>query len=199
MGHKWNTIISIIAAITSIAAMIVSLCRIEPVTTEWLGILVGILALLTSILLGWQLFSIINLRGMETKLKNLEENSRKGDSEAIGKAYDGIATLYITSIPDNSKTNEEIISNHLYGYLLFTALAMTTQSEAGNYEYCESTIGHILKMDTSALIINKGQQGNIFDIAVKISSQGKISNFPEYLKWIAKLDSGNFAIPPQIK
>ena len=32
-----------------------SLCRIEPVTTEWLGILVGTLALITSVLLGWQL------------------------------------------------------------------------------------------------------------------------------------------------
>lgn len=187
MNNRWNTIISAMAAALGIAALTVSFCRIEPVTTEWLGILVGILALLTSVLLGWQLFSIINLRSMETKLKSLEEASRKGDSEAIGKAYDGIATLYITSLPDESKTPDEIISNHLYGYILFTALAMATQSYAGNYGYCESTIGHLLKMDISRLEINEGQRNNIFEIAVKISSQGKISNYTDYLKWLASL------------
>lgn len=187
MNNRWNTIISAMAAVLSITALTVSFCRIEPVTTEWLGILVGILALLTSVLLGWQLFSIINLRTMETKLKSLEEASRKGDSQAIGKAYDGIATLYITSLPDESLSREEIISNHLYGYILFTALAMATQCEAGNYGYCESIIGHLLKMDTSRLGISGGQRNNIFEIAVKIPSQGKVSNFPDYLRWIAGL------------
>lgn len=174
-------------AVISVTALIISICRIEPVTAEWLGILIGILGLLTSVLLGWQVFSIINLRGMEGKLKSLEETSRKGDSEAIGKAYDGIATLYITSLPDESKTQEEIVSNHLYGYLLFTALAMAMQSEAGNYDYCEATIGHLLKLNRDKLNINEHQRDNIFEIAVKISSHGNVKNYPDYLRWIATL------------
>lgn len=187
MKNIWNTALSVAAAVMGAAALVISLCRIEPVTTEWLGILVGTLALITSVLLGWQLFSIINLRTMESKLKSLEEASRKGDSASIGKAYDGIATLYITSLPDSSKTQQEVISSHLYGYLLFTALAMAMQSEAGNFEYCESTIGHLLKMDITNLELNEGQRNNIFGIAVRISSQNKISNFPEYIKWVAAL------------
>ncbi len=184
---KWPNIISIAAMIASITALVVSLCRIEPVTAEWLGILIGILGMLTSVLLGWQVFSIINLRSMESKLKSIEETSRRGDSASIGKAYDGIATLYITSIPDKNKSNEEVISDHIYGYLLFTALAMVTQSDAGNYEYCESTIGHILKTDTGSLLINDKQRDNLFDIASKISGRGNIKNFASYLKWIASL------------
>lgn len=175
------------SAVVSIGALMISLCRIEPVTAEWLGILIGVLGLLTSVLLGWQVFSIINLRGMENKLKDLEDSSRKGDSEAIGKAYDGIATLYITSIPDENKSPDEVISDHLYGYILFTALAMVTQSDAGNYEYCESAIGHILKMKKDGLRINEKQRDNIFDIAVKISSHGMIGNYPDYLRWIMSL------------
>lgn len=187
MKNRVLYILAIGAIIMSIAALVISLCRIEPVTAEWLGVLIGILGLLTSVLLGWQVFSIINLRGMEGKLKNLEEVSRKGDSEAIGKAYDGIATLYITSIPDEKKTQEEMISDHIYGYLLFTALAMATQSEAGNYGYCESTIGHLLKIDLEKLHISERQRDNIFDIAVRISSHGNIKNYPDYLRWIATL------------
>ena len=182
MKNIWNAALSVAAAVMGAAALVISLCRIEPVTTEWLGILVGTLALITSVLLGWQLFSIINLRTMESKLKSLEEASRKGDSASIGKAYDGIATLYITSLPDSSKTQQEVISSHI-----FTALAMAMQSEAGNFEYCESTIGHLLKMDITNLELNEGQRNNIFGIAVRISSQNKISNFPEYIKWVAAL------------
>ncbi len=187
MMKKWGNIISIGSAVIGVTALIISLCRIEPITAEWLGVMIGILGLLTSVLLGWQVFSIINLRGMEGKLKSLEDISRKGDSEAIGKAYDGIATLYITSIPDEGKTQDDIVSSHLYGYLLFTAMAMVMQSEAGNYEYCDATIGHLLKLNREKLNINERQRDNIFDIAVKISSQGNIKNYPTYLRWIATL------------
>lgn len=187
MESKWYIVLLCVTLIISVASLSLSLCRIEPVTLDWLGILVGVLALLTSVLLGWQVFSIINLRGMEGQLKKLEEISRKGDSQAIGKAYDGIATLYITSLPDRSKTTDELINDHLYGYLLFTALAMAMQSEAGNYEYCESIIGHLLKMEQDKIKISTGQRNNIFDIAVKISGQSKISNFQDYLRWLAIL------------
>lgn len=187
MKNRVLYVLTIGAVIISIVAIVVAVCRIEPVTAEWMGILIGILGLLTSVLLGWQVFSIINLRGMEGKLKSLEEISRKGDSEAIGKAYDGIATLYITSVPDGNKTQDEIISDHIYGYLLFTALAMVMQSEAGNYGYCESTIGHLLKINRDRFIINERQRDNIFDIAVKVTSNGNIKNYPDYLRWIATL------------
>ncbi len=186
MKNRVN-VLSIIAMVASVSALVVSLCRIEPVTAEWLGLLVGILGMLTSVLLGWQVFSIINLRGMEGKLKTLEEVSRRGDSEAIGKAYDGIATLYITSIPEENKTQEEEISNHLYGYVLFSTLSMVTHSEAGKYEYCESTIGHLLKMNWDRLKINEKQRDNLFDVAVKITSHGNIKNYPDYLRWISTL------------
>ena len=187
MKTKWFYILLIVALIFSITALIASLCRIEPIKVEWMGIMIGILGLLTSVLLGWQVFSIINLRGMEVKLKNLEDTSRKGDSEAIGKAYDGIATLYITSIPDENKTQDELVTDHLYGYILFTAMAIAMQCGAGNYEYCESTIGHILKIDQNKFKINKHQRDNIFEIVAHISSHGNIKNFPDYLRWIATL------------
>ncbi len=175
------------SATVSVVALVVALCRIEPVRIEWLGLLVGVLGLLTSVLLGWQVFSIINLRGMENQLRKLEEISRKGDSESIGKAYDGIATLYMTSIPDENKTPDEIISDHLYGYVLFTALAIVTQCEAGNYEYCESAIGHVLKMNTDKLTITEKQRDNIFDIVTKVSSHSEIKNYSDYLRWIMSL------------
>ncbi|MBQ7042651.1 MAG: hypothetical protein IJN66_08105 [Muribaculaceae bacterium] len=181
-------VLATIAIVMSVASLIIVLCRIEPITIDWMGILVGILGLLTSVLLGWQVFSIINLRRMESELKNLEDISRKGDSDAIGKAYDGIATLYITSLPDEGKTKEEIISNHLYGYILFISLAMLTKSEAENYDYCESTIGHLLKMNVEQLRINGKQRDNLFDIATRISHTENVKNYPDYLRWLSNLN-----------
>lgn len=45
MDNRWNTALSVAAAIMGAVALVISLCRIEPVTTEWLGILVGTLAI----------------------------------------------------------------------------------------------------------------------------------------------------------
>lgn len=187
MKKQSVTTLLILSLTFSIVALVLTICRIKPITIDWLGILVGVLGLLTSVLLGWQVFSIINLRSMEAKLKSIEEESRKGDSAAIGKAYDGIATLYITSLPDETKTADEHMSNHLYGYLLFSALAMSMQSEAGNYDYCESTIGHLLKIDRSRLNINQNQRDNLFEIASHIVSNGKIKNYSDYMRWLATL------------
>lgn len=70
-------IVSIVAITLSILALCISLFRCSPITYDWMGVLVGILALLTTVLLGWQIYSVINLEqlknSLQTKMLSIEK------------------------------------------------------------------------------------------------------------------------------
>ena len=54
--------ISLLSIITSLVALCISCLRAEPMEIDWMAILVGALALLTSVLIGWQILSMINFK-----------------------------------------------------------------------------------------------------------------------------------------
>ena len=54
--------ISLLSIITSLVALCISWLRAEPMEIDWMAILVGALALLTSVLIGWQILSMINFK-----------------------------------------------------------------------------------------------------------------------------------------
>ena len=61
MINKVNVFLSAIATIISIAAVCFVLLRCEPFEADWMAILVGILSLLTTSLIGWQIYRTIEL------------------------------------------------------------------------------------------------------------------------------------------
>lgn len=55
----WDRCLSIVAIICSIVAISFALPSTKPVDIDYIGVLVGILSLLVTILIGWQIWSII--------------------------------------------------------------------------------------------------------------------------------------------
>jgi hypothetical protein len=62
--------ISIVAIIVSLLAIILVAFRIEPITFEWMGVLVGTLSILVMILLGWSILSVLDFRSIISEVKN---------------------------------------------------------------------------------------------------------------------------------
>lgn len=61
MSKKRIYTLFIIAILLSTASLIISFIRIEPVTWDGLGVLAGILSILVTLLLGWQIFYAIDI------------------------------------------------------------------------------------------------------------------------------------------
>ncbi|MFV0232817.1 hypothetical protein OBK30_07100 [Empedobacter falsenii] len=65
--------ISVISLIASLVALSISWFRAEPMEIDWMAILVGILALLTAVLIGWQILNMINFKQEKLDVfKNVE-------------------------------------------------------------------------------------------------------------------------------
>ena len=55
-----NNALSLIALIVSFVAILLALCDFAPVETDWANILVGVLSILVTALLAWQIFSAVS-------------------------------------------------------------------------------------------------------------------------------------------
>lgn len=89
-----KNLLSIIALAVSAAAIILVICRIEPLVWDWMAILVGILSLLVTILLGWQLYQILNINKIEEKLKKEVASYKRDTEEALLLMYYGSLDVY---------------------------------------------------------------------------------------------------------
>ncbi|MEN5132396.1 hypothetical protein [Elizabethkingia anophelis] len=92
-------LLSIITLVVSVAAIILVICRIEPIVWDWMAILVGILSLLVTVLLGWQLYQIFNINKIEEKLK-YELDVFRGETE-------GALLLMYNSSLDTYRLNKD--------------------------------------------------------------------------------------------
>ncbi len=67
-----------ISILLSIVAIAISVLRCEPMSFDYMGVLIGILSMLTTALLGWQIYSVINLekfkKSIQTEMLSIEKD-----------------------------------------------------------------------------------------------------------------------------
>lgn len=91
--------VSIIAITLSIIAICVSYPRSADSNFDYIGIIVGILGVLVSILIGWQLYNALNLK----ELVNQTENAKKDAIEAKNKAEQMLNDIQVSTTELTSK------------------------------------------------------------------------------------------------
>lgn len=80
--------LSIIAIGLSIVAICVSLPTTKPLSVDYMGVLIGILSLLVTILVGWQIWSALSI---DKKIKEKTEEIHFSLSKAIEKAKEDLS------------------------------------------------------------------------------------------------------------
>ena len=87
--HKWIIAVAITLSAVAIILSIISICKTYPTQNQRLdywGLILGVLALLITILVGWQIFSIINFQSAQ---KEIQEAKKE-----IIDSHEKINTLY---------------------------------------------------------------------------------------------------------
>jgi hypothetical protein len=67
---KLKNIALAISLLCSISALCLSLFRCTPISFDWMAVMVSILSLLTTVLLGWQIFSLFNINKIKEEFKD---------------------------------------------------------------------------------------------------------------------------------
>lgn len=75
--------LSCLAFVISLSALLICSFRCEPITADWMAILVGILALLVTFLVGWQIYKTIEISQFMNNYSKIVDDKIKDVSEDI--------------------------------------------------------------------------------------------------------------------
>lgn len=77
--------LSLIAIVLSIVAICVTYPRSQDSSLDYIGIIIGILGVLVTVLVGWQLYNALNLKELVAQTKKAKEDAIEAKETALSK------------------------------------------------------------------------------------------------------------------
>lgn len=188
---KWNDkfaiyIWLIILTIIGVASLVRSFYHDIMLQIDYSGILVGILGALCTVLIGWQIYSIIDFNQRERKnqkkieklqqiIKDIRENGNRGDY----LIYD-----YFSDIYSNLLSNNE--SNCQFELIHFKINAIVYASRILEFEVCEIGIDIIdCFIRENHPLFDQEQKNRLLTYACSIPNQDRIKNYVKLINAIS--------------
>lgn len=82
ISKYWSCYLSIGAIIVSLVSIMISSPRYTPINIDYLGVIAGVLSILVTILLGWQIWTVISI---DNKINNSVESMKKNIVKELSK------------------------------------------------------------------------------------------------------------------
>ena len=180
MSKYGNTITLILSAI-SIMVSVAALCRTYPHTSDlgmdYQGVIVGMLALLVTILIGWQIYTAINVREELKDIKDLRREINKQERDIYIRSTNNLfefqSAMFMMYDNKKEKSNSDIFQLYLHGISSIYHLC-----SLGKQNECTSIV-NILIARKSILMSEKFQKEQIdslMDILLSAMDISKVEN-----------------------
>lgn len=180
MSKYGNTITLILSAI-SIMVSVAALCRTYPHTSDlgmdYQGVIVGMLALLVTILIGWQIYTAINVKEELKDIKDLRREINKQERDIYIRSTNNLfefqSAMFMMYDNKKEKSNSDIFQLYLHGISSIYHLC-----SLGKQNECTSIV-NILIARKSILMSEKFQKEQIdslMDILLSAMNISKVEN-----------------------
>ena len=160
MNNKYKGIF-ILSCGLSIVALIISviaLCRTCPRTVslsfDYLGVIIGILSVLVTVVIGWNIYSILDIKNLRSendgKIKKLEEKFYNNAYTGLAQTHLSFANSYVIDLSekDSSKSKNQRVGLFILHYLYtISYYCETKQYKNGDIkDNIKTWIGTIIKI-----------------------------------------------------
>lgn len=166
--------ISVISIALSIYATFICDKRIE---ADWMSILIGILALLVTTLIGWQIFSIVKIDKIKNDIKERYNDIYILTENEKIELYATMSEMYISQMEKkfNDITSFRYAMNHLY--------LIITLDNLNEYKRCEKSISSLIKRinKIKPIKLSKERRLLLFKL-ISRASQCKTNNAKEIME-----------------
>ena len=160
--------LSIAAIIMSVAAVSMVIFRIEPITYDWMGVLVGVLSILVVTLIGWNIYTAVDAKTtLKEQNKKIEYYDKKLSlliENADLQAYELSRNMCHTASRIFYKADDAV------EFLRYSLLGLYYTAKLGNHQQCNILIASIL--ETSSLwaskIIDVNDKADLLEKAYEI-------------------------------
>lgn len=158
---KKSNYISIFISILALSVSIGCLCHVLPreLGIDYLGWIVGVLALITAILLGWQIYTLINIKSIESAVKAKYEDTYKKSEIALAEAHMALWVFYCTS---GDRTTKE---DFVYAKFKSCITAIIHLSRVQEYQIASSYMSSLISQKDNLLQVRIDSE--LVDILMK--------------------------------
>lgn len=169
MKKNLSVIISLIALVLSVYASFVCDKRLE---ADWMGVIVGILSLLVTTLIGWNIYNLIDINQTRKQINQVET---KLSSSLETSLYEVQMTAFFVFLNKEHKTSDDYFHLWLHGLS-----AMNHLTKVGKYQDCSDLSKMILNEVNNLKNTdwNKTQLESLMELLLSMNDAKNIEEFP---------------------
>ncbi len=184
---KYREAITPILSVISIILSMIAICRAYPHTydlgMDYQGVIVGILSLLVTVLVGWNIYTIIDFNKSRDKLKELESTISNSSNESLATSAFDVFMIYhyLLLKRDSSGLEYRFISTGLY--------CIKHLSIIGDIEMCNKVANIITDniSSTKGITIHKELKEELLSTIVEVQKQKSIEGFQKVVELVASI------------
>lgn len=191
-------ILSTIAIILSIVAICVS-CPRTDMSFDYLGLVTGILGVLVTVLVGWNIYMIVDFKQEKDKLQQYFEEQKK----AVLSVENDFRIAFMNQLSHKAlleKTIADVYAQLMglhqltpmsFDYLFHILGAIVSASQAENYDACNIWIKEIKLTLTSPeeVVMPISSKQQLIKAAMQINHSNRIIGLDEVVSLIAKIST----------
>lgn len=183
-------IICAVSLVLSVAAVCMAYYHTPDLGFDYQGMIVGVLSLLVTVLVGWNIWSLIDFKRKEIELnKNISlavqaiENMNKAQLGNNVTTESSIAFVYYSLMGLKDPLGLD------FRYLQHSLLALCHASVLGDFLTCSTMVKALLEVVTRPenITMSKKNKDNLYLWMGKIKSPDKIDRFNELVETIVKI------------
>lgn len=112
MGKYISIITSITALILSVIAVCVAAWRSPDLAFDYQGVIVGVLSLLVTALIGWQIFTLFDIKRLHADIANISYDMWQRSEKNLAEYHTSVTLMYMAR---DDKSQQDIINMYLSG------------------------------------------------------------------------------------
>lgn len=171
-----------LSLIVGIAALCRTFYRNVDLTLDYMGIIVGILAALCTVLIAWQIYALVDVRNIEERFKTIETKRNEDNLRTVLQTYDFISALTLQMA--TNATKEELLPQSI----MFDLLGIATESKLGQFDSCDKRIKELMQTQSQDLSVSTFVKEQYIRIISEVNWPDKIIEYPALVEWIASLN-----------
>lgn len=196
MKTKLSLILSSIAIVLSIITICLTLPRRE-VSLDYLGLITGILGILVTVLIGWNIYMIIDFRQEKENLKQYFEEQKKS-VRSVGNDLLATYKNQLSNVALLEKSISDVYARMMnlyqftplpFDYIYHALGAIVTASQAENYDACNVWIKEFKLVLTSPeqVVMPISSKRQLLKASLQISKSDKIVGLEDVVGLIARI------------
>lgn len=109
MNNKSIIVLCAVSIVLSLAALCISYLRCDPITMDWMGVLVGVLSFLVTVLLGWQIYALFDIREIQKEVKRNKAEVNLNMEKKMGESHCALWLYYQSKIEGQQQDKQLLL------------------------------------------------------------------------------------------